>query len=158
MEIFSALLALCAENSPVTGEFPTQRPVTRSFDVFVDVCRNKRLNKQSWGWWFETLSRSLWRQCNGVNWPMFKYSESQQRANIGHKFWDVPVVFTHWYKFCGICCHARNELVKLIFPLAWRASSLLCMSWTITQQLQKSASLIIPFVAKTEIQSRGPFY
>ena len=34
METFSALLALCAGNSPVTGEFPAQRPVTRSFDVF----------------------------------------------------------------------------------------------------------------------------
>ena len=28
-----ALLALCAGNSPVTGEFPSQRPVTHSFDV-----------------------------------------------------------------------------------------------------------------------------
>ena len=35
METFSALLALCAGNSPVTGEFPSQRPVTRSFDVFI---------------------------------------------------------------------------------------------------------------------------
>ena len=37
METFSALLALCARNSPVTGEFPAQRPVTRSFDVFFDL-------------------------------------------------------------------------------------------------------------------------
>ena len=43
METFSALLAICAENSPVPGEFPTQRPVTRSFDVFFDL----RLNN---GW------------------------------------------------------------------------------------------------------------
>ena len=46
METFSALLALCAENSPVTGEFPAQRPVTRSFDVFFDVHLNKQLSKQ----------------------------------------------------------------------------------------------------------------
>ena len=65
MEIFSALLAICAGNSPVTGEFPTQRPVTRSFDAFFDLCLNKPLSKQSWGWWFETTSRSLWRYCNG---------------------------------------------------------------------------------------------
>ena len=51
MESFSALLALCAGNSPVTGEFPAQRPVTRSFDVFYDLCLNKRLSKQSRGWW-----------------------------------------------------------------------------------------------------------
>ena len=64
METFSALLALCEGNSPVTGEFPTQRPVTRSFDVFFDLRLNKRLSKQSWGWRFETPSRSLWRNCN----------------------------------------------------------------------------------------------
>ena len=43
METFSALLALCAGNSPVTGEFPSQRPVTQIFDVFFDL----RLNN-SW--------------------------------------------------------------------------------------------------------------
>ena len=64
MEIFSALLALCVGNSPVTGEFPAQRSVTRSFDVFCDLRLNKRLSKQSWGWWLETPSRSLWRHCN----------------------------------------------------------------------------------------------
>ena len=64
METFSALLAICAGNSPVTGEFPTQRPVTRSFDVFFDLHLNKRLSKQSWGWWFETSSRPLWSHCN----------------------------------------------------------------------------------------------
>ena len=64
METFSALLAICAGNSPVPGEFPAQRPVTRSFDVFFDLCLNKRLSKQSWGWWFETLSCPLWRHCN----------------------------------------------------------------------------------------------
>ena len=37
METFSALLAICAGNSPVPGEFLTQRPVTRSFDVFFDL-------------------------------------------------------------------------------------------------------------------------
>ena len=64
METFPALLALCAGNSPVPGEFPTQRPVTRSFDVFFDLRLNKRLSKHWWGWWFETLSRPLWRHRN----------------------------------------------------------------------------------------------
>ena len=53
-------------NSPETGEFPTQRPVTRSFDGFVDLRLNKRLSKQWWGWWFETLSRPLWRHPNVI--------------------------------------------------------------------------------------------
>ena len=64
METFSALLAICAGNSPVPGEFPTQRPVTRSFGVYFDLRPNKWLSKQSWGWWFETLSCSLWRHRN----------------------------------------------------------------------------------------------
>ena len=65
METFSALLALCAGNSTVPGEFPTQRPVTRSFDVNFDLRLNKLLCKQSWGWWFETLLCPLWRHSNG---------------------------------------------------------------------------------------------
>ena len=51
-------------NSPVTGEFPAQRPVTRSFDVFFDLRLNKRFSKLSWGWWFQTQSLSLCRHCN----------------------------------------------------------------------------------------------
>ena len=47
---------------------PAQRPVTRSFDVFFDLRLNKRLSKQPWGWWFETPSWSLWRQCNDFAW------------------------------------------------------------------------------------------
>ena len=46
METFSALLAFRAVNSPVTGEFPAQRPVTRSFDVYFDLRPNKWLSKQ----------------------------------------------------------------------------------------------------------------
>ena len=57
-------MALSAGISPVTGEFPSRRPVTRSFDIFFDLRLNKRLSKQSWGWWFEGPSRSLWRHCN----------------------------------------------------------------------------------------------
>ena len=38
MEIFFTLLAFCAGKSPVPGEFPAQRPVTRSFEVFFDIC------------------------------------------------------------------------------------------------------------------------
>ena len=45
METFSALLAICAGNSPVTGEFPSQRPVKQSFDAFFDLRLNKRLSK-----------------------------------------------------------------------------------------------------------------
>ena len=62
--IFPVTGLLCGEFTG-PGEFPTQRPVTRSFDVFFDLRLNKRLSKQPWGWWFEMPSLSLWRQCNG---------------------------------------------------------------------------------------------
>ena len=61
---FSPLLAICAGNSPVTGEYPTERPATRNFDVFFDLRLNKRLGKQSRRRWFETSSHPLWRHCN----------------------------------------------------------------------------------------------
>ena len=59
METFSALLFLFAGNSPVTGGFPSERPVTMSFDVLCDLRLNKRLSKPSRCRWFETPSRSL---------------------------------------------------------------------------------------------------
>ena len=55
METFSVLLAICAGNLSVIGG---------SFDAFFDLRLNKRLSKQSWGWWSQTPSRSLWRHCN----------------------------------------------------------------------------------------------
>ena len=62
--IFRVTGHLCGEFTG-PGELPAQRPVTRSFDVFFDLSLNKRLSKQSRGWWFETQSRPLWRLCNG---------------------------------------------------------------------------------------------
>ena len=47
METFSALLAFCAGNSSVPGEFPAQKPMTRSFGIFFDLRLNKRLSKES---------------------------------------------------------------------------------------------------------------
>ena len=65
LNIFRVTGPLCGE---LTGPrwFPSQRPVTRSFDVFFDLRLNKRLSKQSWGWWLETPSSSLWRHCDGL--------------------------------------------------------------------------------------------
>ena len=94
METFSALLALCAGNSPVSGEFPAQRPVTRSF-FFFDLHLVKRLSKHSRGWWFETLSRPLWRHCNICegNPPLIDEFPSQ-RASIDTTN-GCAVIITH---------------------------------------------------------------
>ena len=62
METFSALLAICAGNSPVTGEFPSQKPVTWSL-MFSLLCAWQN-GLQSRYRWFETPTRSFWRHCN----------------------------------------------------------------------------------------------
>ena len=62
----SRVTGLLCGNSPVTGEFPAQRSVTRSFDVFFDIRPNKRLIKHSRGWWFETPPCPLWRRRNDL--------------------------------------------------------------------------------------------
>ena len=67
MEPFSALQAICAGNSSVPGEFPAQRSVTRSFDVFFDLRSNKRLSKQCRGWWLQTQSCPLWGHRNAAS-------------------------------------------------------------------------------------------
>ena len=64
--IFRVTGPLCGEFTG-PGEFPTQRPVTRSFDVLFDLRLNKRLSKQPWGWWFETPCWSLWHQRNAYS-------------------------------------------------------------------------------------------
>ena len=61
--IFRVTGSLCGEFTG-HGELPSQRPVTRSFDVFFDLRLNKRLSKKWRDWLFETPSRSLWRHCN----------------------------------------------------------------------------------------------
>ena len=90
METFSALLTICAGNSPVTGEFPAQRPVTRSFDVFFDLRLNKRLSKQSWGWWFETLSRPLWRHYNAFDMPHWTMFLNEDRIGFYFVSGEIP--------------------------------------------------------------------
>ena len=83
METFSVSLAHCAGNSPVTGEFPSQRPVTHSFDVFFDLRLNKRLSKQSRRRWLETPSCSLWRHCN----VWLTFCRHLQMHSINWKYW-----------------------------------------------------------------------
>ena len=61
--IFRVTGPLCGEFTG-PGGFPTQRPVTQSFDVWFDLRLNKRLSKQPWGWWFEPPSWSLWHHRN----------------------------------------------------------------------------------------------
>ena len=123
METFSALLALCAGNSPVTGEFPSQRPVTRSFDVFFDLGLNQPLSKQSRGWSFETPSCSLWRHCN-VPYGLY------YAAYVSHTYipgsWNGRQYDAFWGRdglLISITLHIKSYFVQLsTLPLKPRAA------------------------------------
>ena len=106
METFSALLALCA--GP-TGEFPSQRPVTRSFDV--------RLSKQWWGWWFEMPSRPLWRHSNvdcAIVWlPQCQWSHAENMGNSPPPQQTPNRAYISWgvlSKTISICTLTKRKL------------------------------------------------
>ena len=134
METFSALLALCAENSSVTGEFLSQRPVTRSSDAFFDLHLNKRLSKLSWGWWFETPSRPLWRHCNTritrpMPWLLMPWLLALPGYDERPRYWQRPIgrslVCTR--KVFKYLCHFSMDvwyemhIHTYLFPLIFRA-------------------------------------
>ena len=87
--IFRVTGLLCGEFTG-PGESPAQRPVTQSFDVFFDLRLNKPLSKQPWGWWFEMLSWSLWRQCDGA---MFLWDDTVTNKlttpDVRHRIWQA---------------------------------------------------------------------
>ena len=80
METFSALLALCEGKPLFSGGFPSQRPVSQSFDIFFDV----RVNKQSRRWWFEMPWDSLWHHCNdlGFFWPVYCVTQKKLKKRL----------------------------------------------------------------------------
>ena len=129
METFSALLVLCAGNSLVTGEFPTQRPVTLSFDVSFDLRLNKCLSKQSRGWWFETPSRSLWRHRNDFYDLLFKWQLVCKFGTLERNFLLISYFYSCFHtlpKFCG------SSSVQLV--LLWNNFSILStLYWHIPQ-------------------------
>ena len=75
METFSVLLALCAGNSPVTDEFPSQRASNADFDVDPHELLNKQLNDR----WFDTTWRSY-----DVNLMIYRYPIFRWVAAISH--------------------------------------------------------------------------
>ena len=132
--IFRVTGPLCGEFTG-PGEFPTQRPVTRSFDVFFDLRLNNRLSKQPWGWWFETPSWSLWLQCNDMcrrptyntvtTTPIFvqPYMTIIEIKDIGWIFMTYSVHFmvissnSLTPRDAYICYQTRPSLVQI---MAWR--------------------------------------
>ena len=139
METFSALLAICAGNSPVHGELSAQKPVTRRFDAFFDLRLNKRLTKQSWREWFETLSCPFWRHCNDMKKVPFRQRVSSLhggsvvsriKAGFPSRQW-LPMwgacVYTYLYacvqiiSFSQLCCsNEKRPTLNVIQIMIWR--------------------------------------
>ena len=98
------LLVLCDGNPLVTGGFPSQRPVTRSFDVFFYLHLNKRLSKQSGRRWFETPSRSL-------DDTLMTKSKQKTRANK----------YNNWCKASKLIAPAWTTIWSQIFKMgSWK--------------------------------------
>ena len=126
METFSALLVLCAGNSQVTGESPAQRPVMRNFYVFFDLRLNKRLSKQSRGWWFETPLRALWRHCNCVSVNLYFQAHMHNRVNLLYFSGNFRQCTTTESTYCvnefqGIYCKQNYHVVS-----QWYVNMLSC--------------------------------
>ena len=92
MKTFFALLAFCAENSPVPGEFSSQRPVTRSFDVFFDLHLNKRwvnnpeagdLRRHRAHCDVSVMENYSWDMCH---WHMLDYSQDGHQSEYSKHF------------------------------------------------------------------------
>ena len=96
---------------PLCGEFtghrwiPGHRPVTRSFDVFFDLCLNKRLSKQWWGWWFETPSHPLWRHSNVMCLKEILSCWTHDRKSSLHYWWTGNPLATS-------CDHHKRLVIR----------------------------------------------
>ena len=153
MEILFALLALCAGNSPVTGEFPSQRPVTRIFGVFF----NLRLNKR----WLVTPSHSLWsRQLSMlpgtlkmvVGFIISVSVSAKYQRNMDLKVTGIKPQITAWkldwqYYQTKLqpsqqtyCIKKRNEYVEMSF-LCHYSSFLISKLWKCKNTMQQMVQL-----------------
>ena len=139
--IFRVTGPLCGEFTG-PGEFPAQRPVTRSFDVFFHLRPNKLLSKQPRGWWFETPPWSLWRHCNGLSGAIDIASRRipyQSFILSNTKYWPVAWLFMcklimhkirSSRKCTGICFENFTSPYEVLLHKAG-VTAKICESWNI---------------------------
>ena len=118
--IFRVTGHLCGEFTG-SGEFPAQRPVTRSFDVFFDLRLNKRLSKHSWGWWFETPWHPLRRHGN---------EESIHQQLSVNSLWSSDAIWcdrtvSTLVQVTAFCmtpkCHYLNQCWLFTYEVLWHS-------------------------------------
>ena len=114
-------------NSPVSGEFPPQRPVTRSFDVFFDLRLNKRFSKLEtpviWDamalimtplWCCNDVTRASWRLKQPADWQCVQqFVQTYNKENIKAQ---------HHWSFCDGNLPGNGEL-KMLYRITLRNSS-----------------------------------
>ena len=128
MFTFSVSVALCVGNSPVTGEFPSQRPVTWSFNVLLDPYLKKQFGKHLWHWWFVMPSLSLWHHCNYLH-RIWNHNSSISSGPIDH----------NWSEDITVTSHEHHGVSKWIYPTScWglhrrQHQSLALHYWTIVR-------------------------
>ena len=109
--IFRVAGPLCGE---FTLEFPSRRPMTRSFDVLFDLCLNKRLSKQSWGWWFETPPCPLWRHCNVAPKLMLANCKSNIYFDMQER-WPLQLMTYNFAVFMCMAALSEAAFISVIF-------------------------------------------
>ena len=135
--IFRVTGHLCGEFTGPRWIPHTQRPVTRSFDVFFDLRPNKWLSKLWWGWWFKTPSCPLWRHCNDKTRKCYEwYAEWVPNNYLTH----LPLVLhicviklgQHWFSWWLVACSAPRHYLN-----QWW----LIVNWTLSNKLQWNSNL-----------------
>ena len=130
--IFRITGPLCGEFTG-PGEFPTQRPVTWSFDVFFELRLNKRLSKQPWGWWFETPPWSLWRQCNvGERFPILWCLQGairMQTDRITARLLMMQQSYSSFKEALIVKCSFLMKIIPLQSSIMW--SGLTGLKWNV---------------------------
>ena len=125
------LLAFCGGNSPVTGELPAQRPVTRSFDSFVDLRLNKRLsNTRNAG---NLRHHRTYYDVTSGGIAMIKFRESEQDLNLQR---DICTAGVH---YCDV----------IMFAMASQITSLAIIYSTVysgADQRKHHSSALLAFV------------
>ena len=134
METFSGLLAFYGGNSPVTGEFPAQRLVMQSFDVFFDLHLKKQLSKQSWGWWYGMPLLSLWCNRNDhgkfttIYWDCFTSCQTKMCLMTSYAVVETCIHFIHWSCFSKKepFCLQNTFKERMIYVIEPKSTSILC--------------------------------
>ena len=143
--IFRVTGPLCGEFTG-PGEFPAQRPVTRSFDVFVHPRLYKRLSKQPWGWWFETPAWSLWRHRNGygrdihykINILLIWIRKEKNQKNHGIGGGNL---FSNSHIFISHLKTSTDWPIVWLYTVVYRSEKSLLLQWFVLMNGRKSPVL-----------------